>query len=285
MCSGAPNECVVRLPPCGRWSADPAPRGSRDRDATVTLDANELRPMITYGTNPGMGMPIDALIPAPADVRAELVRLRGMVMQLAGRNGLKIVAAGTHPFSCWTKQEITPLERYMGVQKDLAELAQQLVLAVGDGLADLLHRDELAQREPEEHDPDRDRGEGDDRARGGDAGQHVARAQRRRTRTWFCLRPSRRPVLVASEALRHKDGADIDALTGKQGNQSGNIGRCRRMGERCLGIVRLSSVLSIPALGALFAAADSVMAVVGEDRIFPNRNTQPGKSLGKLIAV
>ncbi len=38
-------------------------------DATVTLDANELRPMITYGTNPGMGMPIDALIPDPDDVQ------------------------------------------------------------------------------------------------------------------------------------------------------------------------------------------------------------------------
>jgi 3-isopropylmalate/(R)-2-methylmalate dehydratase large subunit len=37
-------------------------------DATVTLDASALRPMITYGTNPGMGMPIDGLIPAPQDV-------------------------------------------------------------------------------------------------------------------------------------------------------------------------------------------------------------------------
>ena len=36
-------------------------------DATVTLDATDLRPMITYGTNPGMGMPIDGLIPAPTD--------------------------------------------------------------------------------------------------------------------------------------------------------------------------------------------------------------------------
>src|SRR5688572_24299757 len=49
----------------------------------------------------------------PADVRAELVRLRGTVMDLAARKGLHIVAAGTHPFSCWTQQEITPLERYM----------------------------------------------------------------------------------------------------------------------------------------------------------------------------
>src|ERR671917_1536116 len=52
----------------------------------------------------------------PADVRAELVRLRGMVMDIAMRSDLRIAAAGTHPFSCWTKQEITPLERYMGVQ-------------------------------------------------------------------------------------------------------------------------------------------------------------------------
>ena len=37
-------------------------------DATVTLDASELRPMITYGTNPGMGMPIDGLIPSPENV-------------------------------------------------------------------------------------------------------------------------------------------------------------------------------------------------------------------------
>ncbi len=64
----------------------------------------------------------------PADVRAELVRLRGTVMQLAGRNGLKIAAAGTHPFSSWITQEITPLERYMGVKQDLQDLAQQLLI-------------------------------------------------------------------------------------------------------------------------------------------------------------
>ncbi len=64
----------------------------------------------------------------PADARAELVRLRGAVMKLAGRNGLVIAAAGTHPFSSWLTQEITPLERYMGVRQDLADLAQQLLI-------------------------------------------------------------------------------------------------------------------------------------------------------------
>jgi carboxylate-amine ligase len=64
----------------------------------------------------------------PADVRQELIRLRGHVMDLAGRKGLVIAAAGTHPFSSWMTQEITPLERYMGVKQDLQDLAQQLLI-------------------------------------------------------------------------------------------------------------------------------------------------------------
>jgi carboxylate-amine ligase len=64
----------------------------------------------------------------PAEVRAELVRLRGTIMKLAAKNGLKIAAAGTHPFSSWVTQEITPLERYLGVQQDMQDLAKQLLI-------------------------------------------------------------------------------------------------------------------------------------------------------------
>jgi glutamate---cysteine ligase / carboxylate-amine ligase len=64
----------------------------------------------------------------PADVREELVRLRGGVMEIAEKGGLVIASAGTHPFSRWTDQEITPLERYMGVKQDLQDLAQQLLI-------------------------------------------------------------------------------------------------------------------------------------------------------------
>src|SRR6266849_1104355 len=64
----------------------------------------------------------------PAELRAELVRLRRAIMELAGKNGLKIVAAGTHPFSSWLTQEITPQERYMGVKQDMQELAQRLLI-------------------------------------------------------------------------------------------------------------------------------------------------------------
>jgi len=65
---------------------------------------------------------------APSELRSELVRLRGLVMDLAARNGLVIAAAGTHPFSSWMTQEITPLERYAGVKEDLQDLAQQLLI-------------------------------------------------------------------------------------------------------------------------------------------------------------
>jgi carboxylate-amine ligase len=64
----------------------------------------------------------------PAEARSELVRLRRLVMDLAARKDLRIVAAGTHPFSSWITQEITPLERYLGVKQDLADLAQQLLI-------------------------------------------------------------------------------------------------------------------------------------------------------------
>jgi carboxylate-amine ligase len=64
----------------------------------------------------------------PAQAGAELVRLRRLVMDLAAKKGLAIAAAGTHPFSSWTTQEITPLERYIGVKQDMQDLAQQLLI-------------------------------------------------------------------------------------------------------------------------------------------------------------
>src|SRR5437868_10739657 len=64
----------------------------------------------------------------PAELREELVRLRRTIMELAAKNGLKIAAAGTHPFSSWLTQEITPLERYSGVKQDMQELAQRLLI-------------------------------------------------------------------------------------------------------------------------------------------------------------
>src|SRR3954466_1443826 len=65
---------------------------------------------------------------SPSGARAELVKLRKAISELAGRHGLVIAAAGTHPFSSWETQEITPFERYLGVQNDMQDLARQLLI-------------------------------------------------------------------------------------------------------------------------------------------------------------
>jgi 3-isopropylmalate/(R)-2-methylmalate dehydratase large subunit len=49
------------------WKKLPTDEGAR-YDKTVTLDASALEPMITYGTNPGMGMKITGCVPDPAMV-------------------------------------------------------------------------------------------------------------------------------------------------------------------------------------------------------------------------
>jgi 3-isopropylmalate/(R)-2-methylmalate dehydratase large subunit len=47
-----------------RWRRLPTDDGAT-YDAVVTMDAGQLGPMITYGTNPGMGIPIDGRVPDP----------------------------------------------------------------------------------------------------------------------------------------------------------------------------------------------------------------------------
>jgi YbdK family carboxylate-amine ligase len=63
-----------------------------------------------------------------AELRAELTRLRGAVMGFVGEGGLTIASAGSHPFSTWWEQDITPLERYEGVRRDMGDLAQRLLI-------------------------------------------------------------------------------------------------------------------------------------------------------------
>ena len=61
----------------------------------------------------------------PQQVRDEVVRLRREVIEVAGKHGLTIMASGTHPFASWLDQEITPLERYQGIEADLQDLARK----------------------------------------------------------------------------------------------------------------------------------------------------------------
>src|SRR5512132_324083 len=59
-----------------------------------------------------------------AQVRAELVELRGDLNQLAKKDGLAIIAASTHPISDWKAQEITDHSRYHEIVEDLQDIAR-----------------------------------------------------------------------------------------------------------------------------------------------------------------
>jgi len=48
-----------------RWRALPTDEGATF-DRSITLDASKLEPMVTYGTNPGMGIPVTGRVPDPA---------------------------------------------------------------------------------------------------------------------------------------------------------------------------------------------------------------------------
>ena len=50
-----------------RWKQLPTDDGAT-YDRTVTIDADQLEPMITFGTNPGMGVPISSPVPEPSQV-------------------------------------------------------------------------------------------------------------------------------------------------------------------------------------------------------------------------
>jgi len=46
------------------------------------------------------------------ELRIEMHRTRGELVAAAERSGLQVAAAGTHPFSSWIDQVISPGERY-----------------------------------------------------------------------------------------------------------------------------------------------------------------------------
>ena len=63
-----------------------------------------------------------------ADVRAELVRLRKAVVEAAGLDGCRIGAAGTHPFSRWEEQTLTPKDRYHGILREFQQLTREQII-------------------------------------------------------------------------------------------------------------------------------------------------------------
>src|SRR5437763_6959043 len=63
-----------------------------------------------------------------AELRIEMHRTRGELVAAAERAGLQVAAAGTHPFSSWIDQVISPGERYQNIVEELQQLARSLLI-------------------------------------------------------------------------------------------------------------------------------------------------------------
>ena len=62
------------------------------------------------------------------EARQEVTRLRAMVSEIAERNGCRIVAAATHPFSRWQDQIITEKDRYKALLSTMKVIARRLLI-------------------------------------------------------------------------------------------------------------------------------------------------------------
>jgi carboxylate-amine ligase len=58
------------------------------------------------------------------DAREEIQSIRRQIITLAKQNGLRLAAAGTHPFAQWRNQEIYPDARYQTIVEDMRMVAR-----------------------------------------------------------------------------------------------------------------------------------------------------------------
>jgi carboxylate-amine ligase len=63
-----------------------------------------------------------------AEAREEVLRLRGALASLLAAEGLRLVSAGTHPFSHWQDQRITELERYKLIEDEMQDVVRELLI-------------------------------------------------------------------------------------------------------------------------------------------------------------
>jgi carboxylate-amine ligase len=108
---------------------NPATRELHSRGARILLKArdavgDEVQPEL-YLSQIEIGTPICRTL---AEARDEIVRLRREVIAAAATTGSQIAAAGTHPFSHWEDQQLTPKGRYIGIEQDYQQLAREQLI-------------------------------------------------------------------------------------------------------------------------------------------------------------
>jgi carboxylate-amine ligase len=74
-----------------------------------------------------------------SEVRRDVGELRTEIIRIAGKQGMRVASAGTHPFSDWSQQQIFPDSRYDGLVEEMQLLARSNLifgLHVHVGIAD-----------------------------------------------------------------------------------------------------------------------------------------------------
>ena len=62
------------------------------------------------------------------EARDEIVRLRGSLIEILGRSDLRLVSAGTHPFSKWEDQLVTDKDRYRALEAEMQDVVRELLI-------------------------------------------------------------------------------------------------------------------------------------------------------------
>ena len=62
------------------------------------------------------------------EAREEIVRLRGYLIESLRRSDLRLVSAGTHPFSKWMDQLVTEKERYKMLEAEMQDVVRELLI-------------------------------------------------------------------------------------------------------------------------------------------------------------
>jgi carboxylate-amine ligase len=62
------------------------------------------------------------------EARADLARLRRIIIDVADRHGLAPIASSTHPFSRWAEQKYTQKDRYESLSAEMQGAARRLVI-------------------------------------------------------------------------------------------------------------------------------------------------------------
>jgi 3-isopropylmalate/(R)-2-methylmalate dehydratase large subunit len=88
-------------------------------DAEVTIDANTLEPFVTWGTNPGQGLPLSASVPAPEDCTDENERIATenalSYMDLVPGTPLRDIAVDTVFMGSCTNSRIEDLRAFVDI--------------------------------------------------------------------------------------------------------------------------------------------------------------------------